>query len=105
MQITAVKVIIKVQEFKPKATTCWFRANLPADAGNKWLGPDGRDDKERLRCRFGFYILITRHQVVPVSVVLLVQGINLVGCLDYFSGHKAWLTGAKTIHAICMAAV
>lgn len=38
-------------------------------------------------------------------MVLWVQSVNLVGCLDYFSGHQAWLSAAKTIHAIRKAAV
>ena len=77
-----------------------FFANLPADTGNQRLGPDLGDDEERFCCSFGFYVLVTGHQVIPFSVVLWVQSVNLVGCLDYFSGHQAWLTGAKTIHTI-----
>lgn len=55
--------------------------------------------------RFVFYVQVTGHQVVPVSVVLWVQSVNLVGCLDYFSGHQAWLSTAEAIHAIREAAV
>lgn len=85
---------------KPKAISSGFLASLPAEAGNQRLGPDRRDNKERLCRRFGFYVRVG-HQVVPVSMI---QRVNLVG-LDYFSGHQAWLPGAKTIHAICKAAV
>ncbi len=78
---------------------------LPADAGNQRFGPDWGDNKERLCCRFGFYVLVAGHQVVPFHVVLWVQSVNLVGRLDYFSGHQAWLTRAKAIHGISKAAV
>lgn len=90
---------------KPKVLSPDFFGNLPADAGNQWLGPHLRDNKERLYSRFGFHVMVAGHHVVSFPVVLWVQSINLVGCLDYFSGHQTWLTGAKTIHGITEAAV
>lgn len=80
-------------------------AYLPADAGDQRLGPDWGHNKERLCSRFGFYVLVAGHQVVPFYVVLWVQSVKLVGRLDYFSGHQAWLTRAETIHGISKAAV
>lgn len=38
-------------------------------------------------------------------MVLLIQSVNLVGCLDYFGGDQTWLTAAKAIHAIREAVV
>lgn len=38
-------------------------------------------------------------------MVLWVQSVHLVGRLDYFSGHEALLTGAKSIHGLGQAAV
>ena len=80
-------------------------ANLPADAGNQRLGPDWGHNKEWLCSGFGFQVLLTGHHVVPFSMVLWVQSVNLIGRLDYFSGNQAWLTGAKTIHGISKGAV
>lgn len=80
-------------------------ADLPADAGDQRLGPDRGDNKERLCSSFGFYVLLAGHQVVSFYVVFWVQSVNLVGRLDYFSGHQAWLTRAKPIHGISEAAV
>lgn len=80
-------------------------AGLPADAGNQRLGPDWRDDKERLCSSFGFDVLLRGHQVVPLHVVLRVQSVNRVGRLDYLGGHQAWLTSTEAIHGVCEAAV
>lgn len=78
---------------------------LPAETGNQWLRPDRGDDKERLCSRFGFKVLLAGHQEVPFHVVLWVQSVELVGRLDYFRGHQAWLTRTETIHGIGKAAV
>lgn len=80
-------------------------ASSPADAGNQWLGPHRRDHDERLCSLFGFNVLVAGHQVVPFYVVLWVQSVKLVGRLDYFGGHQAWLRGAETVHGIGEAAV
>lgn len=82
-----------------------FAASLPADAGNQWLGPDWGDHKERFCSLFGFNVLVAGHQVVRFYMVLWVQSVKLVGRLDYFGGHQAWLRGAETIHGIDEAAV
>lgn len=77
--------------------------DLPADAGNQRLGPDWWNNKERLSSRFSLDVLVTGHQVVPFYVVLWVQGVNLVGRLDYLRGHQARL--AEAVHGIREAAV
>lgn len=82
-----------------------FAASLPADAGNQWLGPDWGDHKERFCSLFGFNVLVAGHQVVCFYMVLWVQSVKLVGRLDYFGGHQAWLRGAEAIHGIDEAAV
>lgn len=63
------------------------------------------DDKERLWGRFGLDVLLAGQQVVPLCVVLWVQGVDLVGGLHYFGGHQSWLSAAKAVHTLKGAAV
>lgn len=77
----------------------------PADAGDQRFGPDGRDDEEGLRPRFGLHVLVAGHQIVPLYMVLRVQGVHLVGRLHDLTGRRAGLAGAEAVHGVGEAVV